>query len=110
MYTLKVFIADARGDRIEIRGSCISACTLFLGAKDVCVHPDAMLWFHAAKTSNAGQIDEGATRTMSLYWGPKVAAWAEAVGVTQSLAFTRRRALSGIEAISLGVKRCHDEA
>ncbi len=94
-YMLKVFIADPLGARIEVRGTCISACTVLLSGKDVCVHPDAMLWFHAAKVPETGKMDAEATRTMSLYWGPKNAAWAEAVGATQSLAFTRRRPSRG---------------
>ena len=65
-----------------------------------------MLWFHAAYNPSTRRVDAGATRAMSLYWGPKIAAWAKSVGATESLEFTRRRALSGEEAISLGVRRC----
>lgn len=37
----------ARGDRVEIRGRfCLSACTLFLGARDVCVDRDTVFGFH----------------------------------------------------------------
>ena len=41
-------IADASGQRHEIRGDCMSACTLWLGHRGACVSPDATLWFHAA--------------------------------------------------------------
>lgn len=41
-------ISDASGQRHEIRGDCMSACTLWLGHKGACVSPDATLWFHAA--------------------------------------------------------------
>lgn len=105
-YVIKVHVANRRRERVEIRGTCVSACTLLLGAADVCVHRDAMLWFHAAYNLDTKIIDAGATRKMALYWGPKVAAWARSVGATESVAFTRRRALSGEEAIRLGVAAC----
>ena len=105
-YILKVGEANRRRARVEIRGTCVSACTLFLGANDVCVDGAAMLWFHAAYHPTTRRIDAGATRAMALYWGPKIAAWAKSVGATESLEFTRRRALSGEEAIRLGVRRC----
>lgn len=35
------------GDRpVRIEGFCASACTMYLGARDVCVTPDAELAFH----------------------------------------------------------------
>jgi hypothetical protein len=35
------------GDRpVQIVGHCESACTMYLGARDVCVTPDARLIFH----------------------------------------------------------------
>lgn len=109
-YILKVGDANRRRARVEIRGTCVSACTLFLGVNDVCVDGGAMLWFHAAYHPTTRRIDAGATRAMALYWGPKIAAWAKSVGATESLEFTRRRALSGEEAIRLGVRRCPDVA
>lgn len=36
------------GARIEIRGVCISSCTMYLGADNVCVAPNARLGFHGA--------------------------------------------------------------
>jgi hypothetical protein len=39
--------ADARGCAVRIEGVCASACTVFLGARDVCVSPGARLMFHA---------------------------------------------------------------
>jgi hypothetical protein len=37
---------DRNGTRVEIRGNCKSACTLFLGLRNVCVAPDALISFH----------------------------------------------------------------
>jgi hypothetical protein len=44
--------AIAAANRVEalvvIEGTCASACTIKLSAKNRCVRPDAVLWFHAA--------------------------------------------------------------
>lgn len=105
-YVMTIQDANVRGDRVEIKGTCVSACTMLLGARDVCVHADAMLWFHAAYNPDTRVIDAGATRKMALYWGAAVTDWARSVGATEGLAFTRRRALSAEEAIRLGVRSC----
>lgn len=39
---------DAQNARIEIVGHCSSACTIFLGARNVCVGDHAVLGFHGA--------------------------------------------------------------
>lgn len=36
----------ATGRRVEVRGRCLSACTLYLGLENVCVTPQAILGFH----------------------------------------------------------------
>ncbi|MBL4919370.1 hypothetical protein [Szabonella alba] len=34
------------GQRVELRGTCYSSCTMYLGLNNVCVAPDAVLGFH----------------------------------------------------------------
>ncbi|KQB17263.1 hypothetical protein H9N28_06240 [Rhodobacter capsulatus] len=34
------------GQRVELRGTCLSACTMYLSLPNVCVAPDAVLGFH----------------------------------------------------------------
>lgn len=34
------------GQRVEIRGTCISACTMYLSLPNVCITPGAVLGFH----------------------------------------------------------------
>jgi len=34
--------------KVEIKGVCISACTMYLSLENTCVHPDASLGFHGA--------------------------------------------------------------
>jgi hypothetical protein len=38
---------NASGEQFRIEGTCKSACTLFLGIRNVCVERDAKLMFHA---------------------------------------------------------------
>jgi len=38
---------NASGETFRIEGTCKSACTLFLGIRNVCVERDARLMFHA---------------------------------------------------------------
>ncbi|MHC2465262.1 hypothetical protein [Bradyrhizobium embrapense] len=38
---------NASGDEFRIEGICKSACTVFLGIRNVCVQRDAQLMFHA---------------------------------------------------------------
>lgn len=43
-------IVSTGAERHVISGDCMSACTMWLGKKGVCVTPDAVLYFHAAST------------------------------------------------------------
>ncbi len=40
---------NASGEPFRIEGTCKSACTLFLGIRNVCVERDARLEFHAGR-------------------------------------------------------------
>jgi hypothetical protein len=41
-------IAIKANVRYRIKGTCLSACTIYLGLPYVCVYPDAVLGFHGA--------------------------------------------------------------
>jgi hypothetical protein len=41
-------IAVKANVRYRIKGTCLSACTIYLGLPYVCVYPDAILGFHGA--------------------------------------------------------------
>jgi hypothetical protein len=44
------------GQPFKIEGSCQSACTLFLKLRNVCIDPNAQLYFHAGGTPLATQV------------------------------------------------------
>jgi hypothetical protein len=105
-YMGAVLKADMAGRPIRIMGTCISACTVYLGARNACVEPGAVLWFHAAHNGDWSKPDSVATEHMASYWPPAVRDWARANGVFETTVFTKRRSLSGQELISMGVKQC----
>ncbi len=93
---------DADGGRIEISGVCASACTMKLGARGACVHRDARLLFHAARDAD-GRIDRLGTLMMLHEYPAGVRAWARSRHALESQGLT---AMSGAEAIALGVPDC----
>jgi hypothetical protein len=54
-YQAEVQRVDASGERFRIDTMCRSACTMFLGVRNVCITPGAKLAFHAGHTPSATQ-------------------------------------------------------
>lgn len=80
----KIAELDAQGCRIEIHGECLSSCTMFLGARDVCVHPRAMLGFHSSRGGHFGglitrpspwPVQDEWDRRMAAYYPPALQRW-----------------------------------
>lgn len=42
------------GQRVELRGTCLSACTMYLGLRNVCVAPQASFGFHGPQSPFGG--------------------------------------------------------
>ena len=57
---------NATGEQFRIEGTCRSACTLFLGIRNVCIERDAKLFFHAGHdiAENKTGPDTRASRAM----------------------------------------------
>ena len=47
-YAIRAEAAIKSGRQVKILGRCGSACTFYLASPNVCVGPDAELWFHQA--------------------------------------------------------------
>lgn len=105
-YMNTVLTADILGKEVRIAGTCISACTVYLGAKRACVEPDAVLWFHAAHDPKTRVIDRRATELMATYWPQPVRDWAQKNRAMERIEFTTLQALTGRELIGMGVRRC----
>ena len=54
---------NAAGERFRIDGECKSACTMFLGIRNVCIEPSARLYFHAGHAIGDRQHMLGAPTT-----------------------------------------------
>lgn len=102
-------IHAAAGQRHEIRGDCMSACTMWLGHRGVCVAPDARLWFHGAldgvqalRQPNPWRAisPQGNAALLAMY-PPRVRAV-----VAPWLESPEWRTLTGADLIALGVPSC----
>lgn len=102
-------LAAASGQLHEIRGDCMSACTIWLGHKPVCVAPDATLWFHQASDPNLEVVSgnpwrwksETGNLALSTFYPPRVLAV-----VRTWLESPEFHTLSGRELIALGIPEC----
>lgn len=85
-YAAKYHMLAAQNKKIEIRGYCVSACTLVLTdfpRHRVCVGPKAVLGFHQASTiAPNGEFVRSEIGTQWLYnhYGPSVRAWIDSRG------------------------------
>ena len=55
---------NASGERVRIDTRCPSACTMFLGVRNVCIDPSATLAFHAGGSMRKGIIDPAYSQQM----------------------------------------------
>ena len=98
----------AAGTRVRILGTCVSACTLYLGLPNACVSPTARLGFHGPGTRLKGlplprQEFERISRQMAAYYPGQIRGWfmSEARLRTESY-YT----ITGSQAIAMGAKPC----
>lgn len=99
------------GQTVEIKGTCASACTLFLTLEDnTCVHPRARLGFHGPQMYIQGRLinvpEPERTRVVKLvaaHYPPAFRAWFMDNAAHLSGEFVW---MTGAEAIALGAKPC----
>lgn len=106
----RVQAASRAGTRVEIGGPepCLSACTMWLGARDVCVHPDAQLGFHGPSSQHYGiGLSPAAfdhwSRRMADHYPPRLRAWFLQTGRHRLVGF---HMLTGRQVIAMGARRC----
>jgi hypothetical protein len=70
---------QASGQRIEIRGNlCYSACTMYLGAGNICVSPDTVFGFHGPTRNGQPLPTESFdhwSRIMARYYNEPLGNW-----------------------------------
>jgi len=91
------------GEQFRIEGHCQSACTLFLGIKNVCIMRSARLLFHAGHDRSRNISASATNHLMSAYNG-KLRAYLVANRVMETLAF---HTISGGDMIGkFGYREC----
>jgi hypothetical protein len=91
------------GENFRIEGHCQSACTLFLGIKNVCVEPSARLLFHAGHDRQRN-IKPSATRHMLNAYNSQLRTYLLANHYVDTLAF---HTISGRDLIrKFGYREC----
>jgi hypothetical protein len=91
------------GELFRIEGHCQSACTLFLGIRNVCIEPGAQLLFHAGHDRQRN-ITAKSTNHMLAAYKPKLRQYLVSNHHMDTLAF---HTISGREMIdTYGYKAC----
>lgn len=77
----------AETGRVRIIGVCESACTMWLGANDVCVAPSARFIFHPPRNGFFGRLPPvefwKAVNTIASHYPPRLGVWYRAVVAPQ---------------------------
>jgi hypothetical protein len=91
------------GEQFRIEGHCQSACTLFLGIRNVCVARSASLLFHAGHDRQRN-ISASATRHLMNAYNGRLRAYLVANRIMETITFTT---ISGSDMISkFGYREC----
>ena len=105
-YMARVDALNASHRRVEISGDCRSACTLYLGADNLCVSQTAILRFHRPSRPRQPLTDsqfDDFSRRMASYYPDPIRNWF----LNSARHETRGTvALSGAVLIQLGVPEC----
>ncbi len=98
-------LIEKAGHQFKIDGMCISACTMFLGLKNVCVAPRTVFGFHSSYTSNGfiSTPSKYGNAILTSYYPPAIRKWVTDNKALDSLELTPMLAE---EAWALGMTRC----
>jgi hypothetical protein len=92
------------GELFRSRGRCQSACTLFLGIRNVCIERGAALLFHAGHAMHTQKILPWATEHMLNAYNAKLRDYVVSHGYMETIAF---HVISGRDMIQkFGYREC----
>lgn len=91
----------------RIDGMCVSACTMYLGMKKICIAPRTILGFHSSYTreSNIPVPSKFGNATVMQYYPEKVRKWVTEKKALDSLDLTP---MTAEEAWELGIPKCEE--
>ena len=97
-----------QGAQVEIRGACMSACTMYLALPQTCVTRQARLGFHGPSSPSFGialapAAFERWSRVMADHYPEPLRSWYLRDGRNQIIGFTEFR---GADLIRMGVREC----
>ena len=98
---LYAMAAALSAEPIRIVGRCKSACTEYLGARDVCISPSARFMFHAAHNADGSRNEQG-VRVMLASYPPSLREWLYQRGGLTAEPIDA----SGRDLIALGLPAC----
>lgn len=94
------------GQRVELRGTCLSACTMYLGLTNLCISPSAQFGFHGP-TRNGRKLPEAEfdhwSLVMARNYTPELQRWYMQTARHRTSGYYR---MSGAELICLGYPAC----
>ncbi len=105
-YAAQVRALNALGAVKRLDGACISACTIFLGVKNVCVTPSANLWFHAASSPGTGDTSALGSLEVLSHYPPRVREWAIRTRALETVDLNDAKRLTGEQLVIMGVAAC----
>jgi hypothetical protein len=96
---------NSSGERLRIDTYCPSACTMFLGVRNVCITPNAVLAFHGGGSMRKGTVDPRYTAQMLSTYKPALRKYLTSNHFMDTFDFHR---ISGEELIKrFGYPACH---
>lgn len=99
----------AKDKRVEIRGICASACTLYLGMEDTCVRPQARLGFHGPMSPFLIPLPpaefEKESAGMAAAYPPALARWFMEEG-RHKIGADNLTWFTGAQVIEMGARAC----
>jgi hypothetical protein len=98
----------SRGTPVRIVGTCVSACTLYLGLPNACVMPDARLGFHGPTTRLRGiplprEEFDRVSQQMAAHYPEPLRRWFLAEARMRTVGYVK---ISGRQAIAMGARAC----
>jgi hypothetical protein len=102
----KISEIRASGQRVEIRGTCMSACTMYLGAGNVCISPNARFGFHGPSSFGRRLVSQDFERwsnVVASHFKPELQQWFMTKARYRINGFYR---ISGRQLIQMGYTSC----
>jgi hypothetical protein len=108
---IRIMKMRSQGRRVEITGSlCLSSCTMFLGAGNVCINPKTVFGFHGPSyyglPLSSARFEYWSDVIASHYSAP-LKSWYMRTARYKTSGFMR---LSGAQLIELGYASCQSQA